>query len=66
MKVRVNGKETLIDDSMTVLSLLESKGIDPSMVVVEYNGEIPGKETWDSIFLNDSDNIEIVRFIGGG
>ena len=36
------------------------------MVVVEHNSEIPDKEKWDSILINDGDNIEIVKFIGGG
>jgi sulfur carrier protein len=66
MKVRINGREEIIDGEMTILSLLNSKGINPSMVVVEHNYEIPDKEKWDSILINDGDNIEIVKFIGGG
>ncbi|CUH92972.1 sulfur carrier protein ThiS [Herbinix luporum] len=66
MKVRINGREEIIDEEMTILSLLNSKGINPSMVVVEYNYEIPDKEKWDSILINGGDNIEIIKFIGGG
>ncbi|SCN26508.1 Thiamine biosynthesis protein ThiS [Clostridium sp. N3C] len=66
MKVMINGREEIIDGEMTILSLLNSKGINPSMVVVEHNYEIPDKEKWDSILINDGDNIEIVKFIGGG
>ncbi|WP_207648632.1 sulfur carrier protein ThiS [Clostridium sp. N3C] len=62
----INGREEIIDGEMTILSLLNSKGINPSMVVVEHNYEIPDKEKWDSILINDGDNIEIVKFIGGG
>ncbi len=66
MKVRINGREEIIDGEMTILSLLNSRGINPSMVVVEHNYEIPDKEKWDSILIKDGDNIEIVKFIGGG
>lgn len=66
MKVRVNGKEMNIDGNMTILSFLQSKGINPSMVVVEYNYEIPERQKWGSIFLKDNDNIEVVKFMGGG
>jgi len=66
MKVKVNGKEVNIDENMTILSLLRWKGVDPSLVVVEHNYEIPEREKWGSVFLKENDNIEIVKFIGGG
>jgi sulfur carrier protein len=66
MKVMVNGKETIIDENMTILTLLVSKEINPSIVVVEYNFEIPEREKWGSIFLKDNDSIEVVKFMGGG
>ena len=66
MKIRVNGKETDIDNGMTILSFLQSKGINPSTVVIEYNYEIPERRKWGSIFLKDNDNIEVIKFMGGG
>lgn len=66
MQIVLNGKETVIEDSHTILSLLQSKGITPSAVVVELNGEIPEREKWDGIIINDKDRIEVVKFMGGG
>jgi len=51
MKVKVNGKEVNIDENMTILSLLRWKGVDPSLVVVEHNYEIPEREKWGAYFL---------------
>lgn len=66
MKLRVNGKEVQIDDAMTLLSFLQQRDINPAMVVVEYNYEVYGRERWENIWLKDGDNLEIVKFIGGG
>lgn len=66
MKIKVNGKETEVESGMTVLSLLESLGINPAAVVVEYNYEIPEVANWRDIRLGEGDNLEIVKFMGGG
>ncbi len=66
MKVTVNGKGIQLEKGMTILSLLESKGLNPSMVVIEYNHDIPKRETWGDIIISEGDNIEIIRFLGGG
>ncbi|MCX7923541.1 MAG: sulfur carrier protein ThiS [Clostridia bacterium] len=66
MKLKVNGKEELVDDGLTILGLLEKKGIKPMLVVVEHNFEVPERENWGNIKLAESDNLEIVKFIGGG
>lgn len=66
MKVMLNGKEAHFEDNTTLLSMLEAKAIKPASVIVEYNHEIPGREVWDNIILKENDNIEVVKFIGGG
>lgn len=66
MNIKVNGNEIDVDSGISILSLLEQKGINPSTVVVEYNLEIPEREKWGSIKLNNGDKIEIIRFMGGG
>lgn len=66
MRIKVNGDEIEIDSGMSILSLLEWKTINPATVVVEYNLVIPEREKWASIKLSEGDNIEIVKFMGGG
>ncbi len=66
MKVILNGKETDINDHMTIGSLLQSKGINPLMIVVEHNDQIPERKKWGSIVLKDNDHIEVIKIMGGG
>ncbi len=66
MVAKINGKEENIANGTSLLSLLELKSVNPDFVVIEYNYEIPEREKWGEIFINDGDNIEIVKFMGGG
>lgn len=66
MKLTVNGKEIQIESAVSVYEYLEQKGIKPAAVIVEYNYEIPDREKWKEIILKDGDNLEIIKFMGGG
>ncbi|WP_291326271.1 sulfur carrier protein ThiS [Desulfovibrio sp. UCD-KL4C] len=66
MIIIVNGKETEINDEMTVLALLNLKQIASETVVVELNKEIIPSDTFDNTMLNDGDHLEVLRFVGGG
>lgn len=66
MIVKINGKEENVEKGMTLLSLLDFKRVNPNSVVIEHNYEIPEREKWGEILVNDGDNIEIVKFMGGG
>lgn len=61
----VNGKKENFD-SITIKELLEYYKISKDTVVVEVNKEIIQKGYYEHYILNDSDKIEIVRFVGGG
>lgn len=66
MIATLNGKETKLDEGLTVLALLESKGLVPDTVVVELNKEIIPADTFSTTTLNDGDHLEVLRFVGGG
>jgi sulfur carrier protein len=66
MKLTVNGKTDEIQFAVSIYEYLEQKGIKPGTVVVEHNFEIPDRERWKEIMLNDNDNLEIIKFMGGG
>ena len=65
MKIFVNGKEE-ITELRTIMDFILGKGLDPKTVIVEYNLKIAKRDTWDSIGLQESDNLEILNFVGGG
>ncbi len=66
LAVTVNGERREAPAGATVLSLLESLGLDPAHVVVERNGEILRREDFASTLLAEDDTLEVIRFVGGG
>lgn len=66
MKLRINGESVELENGTTLSAFIQAKGIPSATVVVEYNGTIPDRGTWDTIFLADGDILEIVKFMGGG
>ena len=63
--VKVNGTELDIAGK-TVAEYLAITDYDPKRIAVERNGEIVCKAKYDFTVLEDGDNLEIVRFVGGG
>jgi thiamine biosynthesis protein ThiS len=51
---------------MDILSLLETLKVPPASVVVERNRNILHRDMFDRIVLKDGDELELIRFVGGG
>lgn len=66
MTVTVNGKQETLEKEMSILEFIRHKGIHPDSVVVEYNYDIVKKEEWSRIPLKENDNLEVLKFVGGG
>ncbi|WP_418791173.1 sulfur carrier protein ThiS [Phosphitispora sp. TUW77] len=66
MQIKINGKVTETEPSLSIACLLEARGIMPGAVVVQYNGDIIDKGVWSEIVLKENDELEILRFVGGG
>jgi sulfur carrier protein len=45
---------------------LETLKVPPGSVVVEHNREILHRNKFDRVVLNDGDELELIRFVGGG
>jgi len=66
MLITANGKKLHIPTGTTIHGFLESRGIKPETVVIEYNFNLPPKESWPEIMLNEGDNLEVIKMMGGG
>ncbi|MEC9278930.1 MAG: sulfur carrier protein ThiS [Chloroflexota bacterium] len=67
MEVRINGKETEVHQSMSIVDYLTSIGFDKKVsIAVAINGEIIPKEEYSETQLKNGDSMEVVRAIGGG
>lgn len=66
MEIKVNGEPREIEPGISVLKMIQSLGLDPRKLAVEYNGEIIDEHEFNSKTLKNGDTLEIVRFVGGG
>jgi thiamine biosynthesis protein ThiS len=66
MTVTVNGEETEVPHGLSLLGLVESLGLDPRTVAIEYNGEIAVRASYGEQLLAEGDRLEVVRFVQGG
>ncbi|HCV28466.1 MAG TPA: thiamine biosynthesis protein ThiS [Dehalococcoidia bacterium] len=66
ISVTINGSETELDGSMSLIAYLEFKDLAERKVAVAVNGVIVRRPEYDSIVIQDGDRLEIVRPAGGG
>ncbi|MDX9752963.1 MAG: sulfur carrier protein ThiS [bacterium] len=66
MIIQLNGKEREIADPTSVLGLIDSLSLNPKQVAVEVNREIVKRTSFESVLLQDGDEVEILHFVGGG
>jgi thiamine biosynthesis protein ThiS len=66
LTIRLNGEPYEIAGPVTISALLAHLNIDPRIVAVEHNVAIVKRQQYDRTLVNDGDEVEIVRFVGGG
>ena len=64
--IRLNGEPYEIAGPVTISALLAQLNIDPRIVAVEHNINLIKRQQYDQTTVNDGDEVEIVRFVGGG
>jgi thiamine biosynthesis protein ThiS len=66
VRVTLNGAEREVDAGTTVLSLLETAGVDRRRCAVEVNLEVVPKTRHGERVLAPGDRVEVVTMVGGG
>lgn len=66
IKIILNGEKKIIGDDKNILQLIEDYKLNPMTVAVEFNGKIIRRANFAQIKINDMDEIEIVKMMGGG
>ena len=67
MNLVINGKDTNIDNDLTVNELLAKEDVQmPDMVSVELNGQILKRTKFEETVLKAEDKVEFLYFMGGG
>ena len=62
----VNGKKEQVEGDTSLFSYVCSRDLDPKTVVVEHNASIVPTDNLNLIVLKENDQLEILRFVGGG
>jgi len=66
ISVKINGVRENLPENCSVMTLLRRKGLDSSLVVVQVNMEIINRSRLADVTLAEGDQVEIVKFLGGG
>ena len=64
--VFLNGKPRQIVTKTVISDLIEDLGLDPKMILVEYNEKALLRGEWPEISLKHGDRMEFVRVVAGG
>jgi thiamine biosynthesis protein ThiS len=66
IEIFLNGDKKAIVQGLTVAQLVNSLGLIPQQLAIEYNQKILKKDHWPIQVISNGDRIEIVHFVGGG
>jgi sulfur carrier protein len=66
LTIRVNGEPLEIAGPVTISALLADLKIDGRLVAVEHNLTVIRRAQYESTLVQAGDEVEIVRFVGGG
>ena len=66
MLVKVNREIVKLEDRSSIIDLIRLKYLHFATVIVTLNQNLVKKEEWSNVVLQESDEIQILRFVGGG
>ena len=66
VQVRINGEHRRVTEGISISELVSELGFDPVRVAVERNLEVVPRSMLSDVKVQDGDDFEIVRFVGGG
>ncbi|NOZ02205.1 MAG: sulfur carrier protein ThiS [Deltaproteobacteria bacterium] len=62
----MNGETRNVEQGTTIVQLLDLLKLQPDRVVVELNRRVLNVAEQGKTLLREGDNLEIIRFVGGG
>jgi thiazole synthase len=66
IEIRLNGETHELPASLNITQLLEHFDLPKDRVAVECNRTIVPKVQWQTVAVNNGDELEVVHFVGGG
>lgn len=66
MQVQINGERLELQKEVSLLEWITEQKIPLETAIMEYNGEILPQDQWRTTLLKDGDQVELLKFVGGG
>lgn len=67
MKVIINGKETILENEVSIKELLEKEYVEmQEYVTVQVNEDIVSTANYETHIIKDGDTVEFLYYMGGG
>ena len=64
--ITVNGEKREIEKEVTLDRLLDLFSLPRQRVAIELNNAVVRRRDWETTRVNDTDQIEVIHFVGGG
>lgn len=61
-----NRQEEFVKDTISVNELLDLKKFSFRMKIIKINGRLITRDVYDSTFIKDGDNVQMIYLISGG
>lgn len=62
----INGQRRELDRPTPLMEFLSSRGLNLQFIAVAYNGRVLDRESFPGVILDEGDEVEVVRPVGGG
>jgi thiamine biosynthesis protein ThiS len=66
MQIFCNGRQQNINKGTTLGKLLTDLDLPADTVVAEINKKIIDRDQYETLTLSEGDQVELIRFVGGG
>ncbi len=66
MNVTINNKQVTIEDGTSLSAISEMYKVPSKGAAIAQNGEIVHREDWNTTFVNEGDDILIIKAFCGG
>jgi len=66
VQIICNGRQQVIDQGTTLADLLADLQLPADSVVAEINKKIIDRDQYETLKLSQGDQVELIRFVGGG
>jgi len=64
--IKLNGRDFSWEDNLTIQGIIEKKKYTFPKLIVKLNGQHIEKEDYETTYVNDGDNVQIIHLLAGG